>query len=291
MKTPLSFKKFQLELEAYLQAKFRPQDKDLDIIIEAAGYSVLNGGKRLRGNLVLAVGELAGKRAQYLPLATAIEMYHAYSLIHDDLPALDNDALRRGKPSNHIVYGEALALLAGDYLFTYATQILSQIKGFKPENVLACMQYLTEALGTKGMMGGQVMDILAEKKSVDVTYLQKMHLYKTAALIRASVICPIILTEGDYPLELEQIVEGIGWLFQIVDDILDLTADEKKLGKPVKSDEKSQKSTYVSLLGLAEAQQMAQAVYEDLLAEIENIESCYVTLLSDLLTLVYFREA
>ncbi len=223
-------------------------------LIEAMKYSLFAGGKRLRPALVLGSAELFnGDIEKVMPSACAIEMIHTYSLIHDDLPALDNDDFRRGKPTLHKVYGEAVALLAGDGLLTLAFELLARTGN--PEVVAE----VAHSAGVNGMVGGQYLDIKSEGQIVPLETLQEIHKKKTGALICASLRCGAILSNATVK-GLNAITEygkHLGLAFQIVDDILNVTGDEKTLGKPVGSDKEHKKSTYPALLGLEQSQKLA----------------------------------
>lgn len=234
-----------------------------EIIHESMAYSIDAGGKRLRPALVLWIAKLFdGVKAQVMPVACALEMIHTYSLIHDDLPCMDDDALRRGKPTNHVIYGEAIALLAGDALLTRAFEVLTLAltTGADPVRLVKVIKLIADAAGSLGMIGGQVVDIQSEGKQIDLETLKFMHAKKTGALFKASILGSALLSgAGEEDLaRLEQFAEYLGLTFQITDDILDVVGDEAKLGKPIGSDEHHDKATYVSLLGLEEARRLAQ---------------------------------
>jgi geranylgeranyl diphosphate synthase type II len=225
-----------------------------DILRDAVRYSLFAGGKRLRPALALGAAEIiSGDDAVALPAACAIEMIHTYSLIHDDLPAMDNDDLRRGKPTLHKVHGEAIAILAGDALLTMAFDVLSQAKD------LRVIQEVARAAGVGGMVGGQVLDLQSERKAISLDQLRHLHACKTGALIRVSVRCGALLAEANEEQfeALTRFGEHLGLAFQIADDILDVTGEEDLLGKPIGSDEAKQKSTYPALVGLDRARQLA----------------------------------
>jgi geranylgeranyl diphosphate synthase, type II len=231
-------------------------------IHRAMRYSVFAGGKRLRPTLVLASGEtLAGSRAALLHLGACIEMMHTYSLIHDDLPALDNDDLRRGRPTCHKVFGEAMAILTGDALLTRACQLLAEIPDTTDESRLAIVRELTAATGTiDGMIGGQVVDLESEGKPISAAGLEYIHRSKTGALLTACVRCGSIVA-GASEAQLAALTEygrRIGLAFQIVDDILDVTASSQELGKTAGKDAKVQKATYPALYGLDAARGKAR---------------------------------
>ncbi|WP_166239538.1 polyprenyl synthetase family protein [Paenibacillus turpanensis] len=225
-------------------------------LLEAMRYSLLMGGKRLRPVLSFAAAEAVGGKPQLaMPTAAAVEMIHTYSLIHDDLPAMDNDDLRRGKPTNHKVFGEASAILAGDGLLTHAFYYLTQAHyrlGVSAEQTLAMVAELSEYAGPRGMVGGQAADMDAEQGMTGLSQLEYIHLHKTSDLIVYSVRAGgRSAGASDAALQALTIFgRNIGLAFQIQDDVLDLTGDESKLGKPVKSDEKQQKVTYPFLIGL-----------------------------------------
>ncbi|WJH34287.1 polyprenyl synthetase family protein [Paenibacillus sp. CC-CFT747] len=227
---------------------------------EAMKYSLLAGGKRLRPILVLAAAEaLGGKTEAAMPAACAVEMVHTYSLIHDDLPAMDDDDYRRGKPTNHKVFGEAMAILAGDGLLTHAFYVLVQAFrrfGVPAEQALAMVEDLSVLAGPKGMVGGQAADMIGEQGITDLSQLEYIHTHKTGDMIVFSLKAGARSAgAGEQQLKaLEKFGYNIGLAFQIQDDILDLTGDEQKLGKPVKSDEKQQKVTYPYLVGLEASQ-------------------------------------
>ena len=235
---------------------------------EAMRYAVLGGGKRVRPLLAHAAGELAGASAQDVDrVACAIELIHAYSLVHDDMPCMDDDVLRRGKPTVHVEYDEATALLAGDALQTLAFQVLSEppiCAG--PAIQLAMVTHLAAASGSRGMAGGQAIDLAAVGRQLGREELEFMHVHKTGALIRAAVLLGARAgTELD-PADLERLdhyAKVVGLLFQVVDDILDAAADTATLGKTAGKDAENDKPTYVSLLGLADARQLAEDMLID----------------------------
>lgn len=230
-------------------------------IHEAMRYSIFAGGKRLRGALTLAAAEaLGGEQARILPAACALEMLHTYSLIHDDLPAMDDDDFRRGRPTCHRVFGEATAILAGDALLTLAFATLCYLKrDFPPGLVLQVIEEVATAAGTRGLIAGQVVDLESEGKQVAPDLLEYIHLHKTAALFRVAVRAGALLAgAGEQALSaLTDYAVAFGLAFQITDDILDLTGDEVLLGKPVKRDLARQKATYPALFGLERARELA----------------------------------
>ena len=225
--------------------------KSDDIVSRAMRYSIENGGKRIRPELVLSFCEACGGKAENaLPLACAIEMIHTYSLIHDDLPCMDNDDFRRGNPSCHVAFGYEYALLAGDALLTLAFE--TAIKADLPnDRVIDAVKVLSEAAGWAGMVGGQVMDLQNEGKQVSIEDIEKTDSLKTGELIRAACVMGCIAAGKKEMIQAaEEYARCIGISFQIVDDILDVTSDTQTLGKPVGSDDENEKCTYVSLLGI-----------------------------------------
>ena len=229
-------------------------------MLEAMRYSVENGGKRIRPMLTLEFCRMCGGSVEAaLPLACAIEFIHTYSLIHDDLPCMDDDDMRRGKPSSHIKFGEANALLAGDSLLTFAFQSAGEAEDIPADAVAKAVSLLARASGCAGMIAGQVQDLENENKTVAADDLRSVDILKTGELIRCACQLGCIAAEADdMKLEAARVyAENLGIAFQIVDDILDVTSDEATLGKPVGSDAENCKNTYVSLLGLEEAKKIA----------------------------------
>ena len=230
-------------------------------LAESMEYSLTAGGKRLRPILLMASADAAGGRGEdYLTSACAIEMIHTYSLIHDDLPAMDDDDYRRGKLTNHKVYGAGLATLAGDALLTMAFELLARQQGVSAETLLRVVREVSEAAGANGMVGGQALDLASEGKRIEMDTLRRMHMAKTGALFRAAVRSGAILAGADEAAlaSLTDYAEAFGLAFQITDDILDVTGDEAAIGKPVGSDERNHKSTYVTLTSLEEARRLAR---------------------------------
>jgi len=226
---------------------------------DAMRYSLLAGGKRIRPVLALATARAAGGEPEsVLPAAAAIELIHTYSLIHDDLPAMDDDELRRGRPTSHVKFGEDVAILAGDGLFAEAIRLFCERQEGEPERVLAALGELTAATGVTGMVGGQHMDVTAGSE-LDSDGLRELHALKTGRLIAASVRVPLLLagTPEAATIPYRRFADELGVLFQIVDDILDVTGSDEQLGKPHGSDERHGKRTYVSLYGLERARELA----------------------------------
>ena len=245
----------QEEVEAYLAELHFAQEPATQGLDEAMRYALLAGGKRIRPVLTLATAEALGRdRADFAPFAAAIELIHTYSLIHDDLPAMDDDALRRGQPTCHVKYGEAVAILAGDGLFAEAIRLITERQSGSPADVMAALHRLVAAAGADGMVGGQYMDIQGDPDD-----LRRLHELKTGRLIAASVDCVPLLCglTGPATIALGRFAAELGVLFQIVDDILDVTGEEAALGKPQGSDERHGKLTYVSVHGLDRARELA----------------------------------
>lgn len=244
-------------------------EKKLDALIPKSGYSVcsdamryslLSGGKRIRPILLLEFYKLCGGKDLYaLDFAAALEMIHTYSLIHDDLPCMDNDDMRRGKPSCHKEFGETTALLAGDALLTLAFSAAAKTKGIESDRISAAIGILSDKAGIFGMVDGQVMDLRFEKSGAEPDELEKMYLKKTSCLLEAAAMCGCVLAgadNGDVE-KASEYAKCLGLAFQIIDDILDCTADEKTFGKPVGSDEKNGKTTYVTVFGLENSKKIA----------------------------------
>lgn len=235
------------------------------LIHQAMRYSVLGGGKRLRPALVMASAEVVGGSSlDVLPAACALELIHAYSLVHDDLPAMDNDDYRRGKLTNHKVYGEAMALLAGDALLTLAFKLLAECKTSRPEDIVKIIHEVAVGAGTLGLIGGQVVDTFSAGEEINAATLEYIHRHKTGAMYRISVRTGAILAgAGEEELaHLTEYAEYMGLAFQIKDDILDIEGDEKKLGKPVGSDIRNKKATYPALFGLEKSKEKARSAVE-----------------------------
>lgn len=257
------------ELSVYIQ-KYKEQIDRLltesilelntpDRLKDAMLYSVQAGGKRIRPILLLATIESFGQDpTEGLPVACAIEMIHTYSLIHDDLPAMDDDDLRRGKPTNHKVYGEAMAVLAGDALLTLSFEMIGKIKSLSSDSKMQILTKVALAAGAEGMVGGQAADLEAENKSLHLEALEDIHLRKTGKLLGVSVEAGAILARANrrQMTLLSQFSKHLGLAFQIQDDILDVEGDESRMGKTVGSDEQNHKSTYPQLLTLKGAKQM-----------------------------------
>lgn len=244
--------------------EYCPKEEGLQkIIFEAMNYSIQAGGKRLRPMLILETLRLFhGDEKKAYPFMAAMEMIHTYSLVHDDLPAMDNDDFRRGRQTTHKVYGEDIGILAGDALLNYAYEIMCQgiLKSDDMKKSVKAMNYIAGKAGVYGMVGGQVVDVVNEGKKIDIDTINFIHELKTAALIEASMVSGAILagaSEKEIGI-IEKIAGNIGIAFQIQDDILDVTGKEDILGKPVLSDIKNEKDTFVSIMGIEKSKEFVE---------------------------------
>ena len=276
-------------------ARLLPAESEAPPTIHGAmRYSLFAGGKRVRPILVLAVGEsLGGARETLLHLGAAIEMIHTYSLIHDDLPALDNDDLRRGRPTCHKVFGEAMAILAGDALMTRAYQVLAELPEVQDATRLAIIREIAYATGTvEGMIGGQVADLQAEGRPIDAEVLEYIHRSKTGALLTACIRSAALAAgaDGTQLAALTGFGNRIGLAFQIVDDILDMTASSEELGKTPGKDQKVKKATYPALYGLQASRRQAQELITAAVAAIADLGD-RAEPLRELARFVYSRTA
>jgi len=268
-----------MDIKSYLSKRKTLIDTSLDKLVppakmfpasvhEAMRYSLFAGGKRVRPILALAAAEALGaKTAGLLPLAGSLELIHTYSLIHDDLPAMDDDDLRRGRPTCHKVYGEAIAILAGDGLLNMAFEVLSdphRTKAIPANRLISIIREISVASGVRGMVGGQVVDMESEGKDIDFPTLEYIHTHKTGALIRASVrVGALYARAGKRQFAaLTRYGEMVGLAFQIADDILDITGTQEEIGKDVGSDLKKDKKTFPSFYGLEESRRRANEVAE-----------------------------
>jgi geranylgeranyl diphosphate synthase type II len=246
------------------------------VLPDAMRYAALTPGKRLRPILCIAAAEtLGGTAEQVMPTACALELIHAFSLVHDDLPAMDNDRLRRGQPTVWVKYGEAMAILVGDALFAKAFELLAaQARLSPPERVAEAIHLIATASGMHGMCGGQVEDILCEGQAVSAEQLRFIHAHKTGALIRASVLAGALLMGADDAQQgvLDAYSRALGLAFQIADDILDDTAPTEQIGKPSGSDRAHKKATYPALFGLDKARAYAQQAMQDALTALEPFD-------------------
>lgn len=266
-----SYERFLPDIEKKLESSITADNS----AAQAMKYSLLSGGKRIRPILLLEFYALCGGMGgSALNFAAALEMIHTYSLIHDDLPCMDNDDMRRGRPSCHKAFGEDTALLAGDALLTLAFKTAAETDGIPSDRVLKAIAVLAENAGISGMVGGQVEDLAFEKSGATIDELRGMYLKKTSCLLSAGAVCGSILAGADEE-ELKyaaEYAEKLGLAFQIIDDILDCTSDEKTLGKPIGSDEKNGKTTYVTLLGIDGAKAEAERLSNEALAALCKIK-------------------
>jgi geranylgeranyl diphosphate synthase type II len=278
-----------MDITSYLSRKKDIVDKTLETLVppakifpssihEAMRYSLFAGGKRVRPILAIAAAEALGaKTADLLPLAGTLELIHTYSLIHDDLPAMDNDDFRRGRPTCHKVYGEAIAILAGDGLLNMAFEVLSDPRRQKsvPTNrLIAIIREISTASGVFGMVGGQVVDMESEGKDIDFPTLEYIHTHKTGALIRASVRIGALYARAGkrHFTALTHYGEMVGLAFQIADDILDITGKQEEIGKDVGSDIKKGKKTFPSFYGLAESRRRAVEVVDKAIIALKDFD-------------------
>jgi len=284
--------------EAYLENAGKQMEEALKVYIpeevqvpaslhSAMRYALLAGGKRLRPGLAKAAYELFGGSAgENINLVMcALEMLHTFSLIHDDLPCMDNDDFRRGKPTTHKVYGEATAVLAGDALCIFAFELIARTGNAD------VIKELAHSLGTKGMIGGQIVDIESEGKAVDLATVDYIHYHKTAALIEASLVTGALLSnvKSEDLLHIREFGKGIGLVFQIVDDILDIESSTEKLGKDVGSDVKNGKATYPAIIGLEASKKKAQELYNKSLSNLEKLSGKNTEVLRNIAALIIER--
>ena len=247
-------------------------------IHESMHYSLFAGGKRLRPCLLIAAAEaVGGSRYDVLPFAVATEFLHTYTLIHDDLPALDNDSLRRGKPTNHKVFGEAIAILAGDALLTQAFVLMTDSLGMASipqKNLLRASHDMARALSSTGVIGGQVVDLESEGKPVDAETLEYIHIYKTGFFFKSCVRCGAILSQATVSQikALSSFGAHIGLAFQIIDDILDITGDRETLGKDIGSDIENEKATYPAFFGMEKSKAKAEELVDQAIVCLENFD-------------------
>jgi geranylgeranyl diphosphate synthase type II len=256
-------------LGSYTSRPFEPSR-----LHESVKYSLLAGGKRIRPILCLTSYEACGGDGNdILPQASAIELIHTYSLIHDDLPSMDNDDLRRGKPTNHIVFGEAMAVLSGDALLTDSFRIFSDNTLVRPDKLLKGVHELASAAGIFGMVAGQAQDIISESSEPDSELIEFIHLNKTSALIRASVRIGALLSDADDETVslITDYGKNIGLAFQVIDDVLDIVSSTEELGKPSGSDEEKNKMTYPSVHGVERSREIARDLIESSISLVKKI--------------------
>lgn len=276
---------FRTQLEIYqslindsLEGAFTGEESSIDMTMEAALYSLMAGGKRIRPVLMFAVGDMLNlPLSEVLPFACAIEMIHTYSLIHDDLPCMDNDDLRRGMPTCHVKYPESIALLAGDALLNRAYETLFEICADADPRKIKASSFLAEMAGFKGMIGGQTMDLLSEGKKISYEQLLELHKRKTGCLLTAPVLIPVYLQSENAQTEfltdrLSEFSAHIGLAFQIKDDILDFTSTKDVLGKSTGKDAAENKSTFVTLYSLGRAQELLEKEMDDAQSSLELLE-------------------
>lgn len=252
-------------IDAHLDKYLAPKDNPQGIIYEAMRYSVFAGGKRLRPVLMLMTCEMCGGDInEVMPFACALEMIHTYSLIHDDLPAMDNDDLRRGMPTSHKKFGEATAILAGDALLTKAFEVVSQYSGSETARAMRAINILAVSAGTEGMIGGQIVDMESENKTITLDELRYLHLNKTGAIIRSACAIGALMSGADETKiqAVDEFAKNLGIAFQIQDDILDVEGTEEELGKPIGSDAEENKNTYVSLFGAEKSRELSLSYSE-----------------------------
>jgi farnesyl diphosphate synthase len=269
---------YQQRVDGELSAKLAQLDDSAPQLKAAMTYGALMGGKRIRPFLVYCIGEMLSVPLAKLDCAAAaIECIHAYSLIHDDLPAMDDDELRRGKPTVHIAFNEAQAILAGDALQTLAFELITEPQvtdcDISPSQQLAMVRALAKASGYQGMCGGQAIDLSATNSAISISQLTELHNKKTGALISCSVELALIIADASPQVRqsMTQFASALGLAFQVQDDILDVTVSTQELGKPQGSDEQANKSTFPKLLGLSGAQAQAEQLVQDALSALDNL--------------------
>ena len=273
------------EIEAILDEYLPSAEGYQKQIMEAMAYSVTAGGKRLRPMLMQETFRLFGGEGKVVePFMAALEMIHTYSLVHDDLPAMDNDEYRRGRKTTHVVYGEAMGILAGDALLNYAFETAVKAFDIAPEKSLQigkALKILAEKAGIYGMIGGQVVDVASCGKGLDEAMLNFIYELKTGALIESAMMIGAVLAGAtqEQVRTVEKIASDVGIAFQIQDDILDVTSTQEELGKPIHSDEKNEKSTYVTIKGLDEAAKDVERISEEAVELLQslNLENPYLT--------------
>lgn len=295
MKFTKEIKSKTKEINHIIEAYLPKEEGYQETIMSAMNYSIYAGGKRLRPMLMQETYRLFGGTEKVIePFMAAMEMLHTYSLVHDDLPAMDNDEYRRGKKTTHKVYGEAIGILAGDALLNYAFETALQAfsLGNDTEKISAALQVLVRKSGIYGMVGGQTVDVLYTGKQIDEKKLDFIYRLKTGALLEASMLVGAILAGADSREQriIEETAQSFGMAFQIQDDILDVTSTAEVLGKPVGSDEKNQKTTYVTLFGLEDAKKRVEELSQQAIAKLallgrEN------TFLNELILYLIHRES
>lgn len=290
--TDQQLKKYASLIEERLEALIPAHQCSDELLYEAARYALLGGGKRIRPILTLAIAKMFQADVELaLAPACAIEMIHAYSMVHDDLPCMDDDDFRRGKPSVHKKYGEAIAVLTGDFLLTRAFEVISENHKLQADIQVELIRTIASASGGNGMIGGQVIDILSEGKTLDLELLQELHSKKTGALITAAAECGcLVASASDTHTSLVlEFARKIGLAFQVIDDVLDVTSGKNKRGADHSSDLENNKSTYVTILGVEEAQKTAEQLFSSALKALDQLPF-ETRFLKDLATFIVKRD-
>mgnify|MGYP001179934607 CR=1 FL=1 len=287
------FNDYLSEVRDIVSCNIRDVIGNSNLIEEAMNYSALADSKMIRAGLIFASSEIN----QYLninskiTLATSVELIHTYSLIHDDLPSMDDDNFRRGKKANHIVYGEANAILAGDALQSLAFEIIANDSDLNSSDKVQAINLLTKAIGKNGMVHGQHLDIESEKRRVSQNEIEDIHMLKTGLLIECSIMFGQIGNQNKEELDLlRKFGKNIGLAFQIIDDLLETTSDKETLGKNIDSDKKNNKSTYVKIIGAESANKRANELKEHAISQLQNVRSDKVSLLIDLAKYITTRK-
>lgn len=291
-------KKYIDIIESHLSEVLNFEDSFQNLIYESMRYSIFAGGKRIRPILTLKTFELVGDKGyeEALPFASAVEMIHTYSLIHDDLPAMDNDDFRRGKPTNHKVYGESIAILAGDALLNLAYETMAESITDESSNIMgniAALKVIGKSSGVSGMIGGQAVDVASDGTIIDEEQLIFIHKNKTSALIEASILAGGLLAGGSEKEigALKSYGEAIGLCFQIRDDILDEIGDDEKLGKSVGSDQSNNKLTYLTLYGLEKSIEKTHTLCEDAIKALDVFDEKDTLFFRKFAEYLVFRES
>ncbi len=266
-------KEYKISIDAYLEKVFSDRNYDYAKVIDAMAYSVAAGGKRIRPILALEFARISNSNVEkMMPLACAVELIHTYSLIHDDLPCLDNDDMRRGQPSCHVQFDEATALLAGDGLLTMAFDLIAN-SVIADNSKIKAIGILAKNAGVHGMIGGQVLDIAHEGQSVTQKQLDEINLLKTSALIEAACLMGCVESDNEKVIDAAKTyAKNVGLAFQITDDILDVTSSVEQLGKPIGSDAENKKDTYVSILGVEKCKKIALELTQEACSKLEKLE-------------------
>jgi len=278
------------KVDKFINKFLKRQTKSL--LVSPMKYGVLSGGKKIRSTIIFDTGKLFKiKNKKLINICAAVECIHSYSLIHDDLPCMDDDNFRRGKDSNHIKYGEANAILAGDALQTLAYEIICDDGDLKPNEMVEAIKLISMACGKKGMVYGQYLDVSSESKNLDEKTIESIHNLKTGELIKSSVMLGQIGNDDKTKKEaLESFGMKIGLAFQITDDILEVTSDKETLGKNINSDSKNLKSTYVSVMGLDKSIDKSIKLSESAILDLDKVKSNDTNLLIELAKYITFRE-